>query len=92
MAYFTWDVKKEAVNLLKHGVDFGTAARVFEDPHRQILYDSKHSGGEVRYFCLGKIGHRVLTVHFIYRYDVIRIIGAGYWRKGRRIYYEEEKA
>ena len=91
MAHFTWDRKKEAINLLKHGVDFATAARVFEDPKRQILYDPKHSHGEIRFFCFGRVAHRVLTVRFIYRGDEIRIIGAGYWRKGRRIYYEEEK-
>jgi len=27
-----------------------------------------------------------LTVRFTYRGSVIRIIGAGYWRKGRKIY------
>ena len=92
MAYFNWDKKKEVINILKHGVDFTTATGVFEDPNRQILYDPKHSGWETRYFCFGRIGHRILTVRFIYRANEIRIIGAGYWRKGRRIYYEEKKA
>jgi uncharacterized protein len=30
-----------------------------------------------------------LTVRFTYREGVVRIIGAGYWRKGRRIYERE---
>jgi hypothetical protein len=30
-------------------------------------------------------------VRFTYRSDVIRIIGAGYWRKGKRIYEQENQ-
>jgi hypothetical protein len=33
----------------------------------------------------------ILTVRFTYRGHVIRIYGAGYWRKGRRIYEEQNK-
>ena len=32
-----------------------------------------------------------MTVRFTYRGKVIRLIGAGYWRKGRKIYEEENK-
>ena len=38
-------------------------------------------------------GHRELTVRFTHRQGVIRIIGAGYWRKGsmnRKISYANE--
>ena len=31
----------------------------------------------------------VLTVRFTHREDVIRIFGAGYWRKGRILYEQE---
>src|SRR6266568_3307133 len=34
---------------------------------------------------------RILTVRFTYREDVIRIHGAGYWRKGKRIYERENQ-
>src|SRR5262245_15591682 len=34
-------------------------------------------------------GRRRLTVRFTYRDDVIRIFGAGYWRKGKEIYERE---
>lgn len=83
---FIWGFEKELENFYKHGVDFVTAAKVFEDPHRKIYIDSKHSEGEERFFCIGKAGDRVLTVRFTYRGDRIRIIGAGYWRKGVRLY------
>lgn len=31
-----------------------------------------------------------MTVRFTYRHRLIRIIGAGYWRNGKKI-YEQEK-
>ncbi len=91
MVYFTWDPKKELINQVKHGVDFSTASQAFRDPERKIFTNPKHSGAEERYFCLGKTGNRILTVRFVYRGNEIRIIGAGYWRKGRRLYYEKKK-
>lgn len=85
---FVWDVRKEATNVRKHGVNFETAAEAFTDPGRKIYVDERHSGMEERLFCLGKVGARILTVRFTYRRGRIRIYGAGYWRKGRR-YYEQ---
>lgn len=35
------------------------------------------------------VGHGALTVRFAYREGVIRIIGAGYWRRGKKIYEEQ---
>lgn len=86
---FVWDAGKEAENARKHGVDFGTAARAFFDPDRKIFHDEAHSLAEERLFCIGKVDGRILTVRFTYRAGKIRIIGAGYWRKGRD-YYEKE--
>ena len=86
---FIWDAQKEKDNIGKHGVDFVTAARAFKDPKRKIFIDSKHSTHEERFFCIGKVDARTLTVRFTYRSDTIRIIGAGYWRKGDD-YYEKE--
>ena len=84
---FVWDTDKEKANIQKHGVDFRTAARVFKDPKRKIYVDSKHSAKEERFFCIGKVGDRIITVRFTYRTDKIRIFGAGCWRKGMD-YYE----
>ena len=33
----------------------------------------------------------VMTVRFTYRENVIRILGAGYWRRGKAIYERENK-
>ena len=89
-ASFIWNTAKEIENIVKHGVDFTMAAEAFRDPERKILTDKRHSHAENRYFCLGRLGGKVLTVRFTYRGDKIRIIGAGFWRKGER-YYEKEK-
>ncbi len=88
---FHWDVSKELENILKHGVDFETAKQAFEDPHRKIRHDAEHSTQEERFFCFGKVAEKVLTVRFTYRAHDIRIIGAGYWRKGKAIYEKKRK-
>ncbi|MFH1066848.1 MAG: BrnT family toxin, partial [bacterium] len=31
----------------------------------------------------------VLTVRFTWRDEILRIIGAGYWRKGKKLYEKE---
>jgi len=60
--------------------------QAFTDPERKIFIDRQHSGREGRYFCIGKIGSEVLTVRFTIREGKIRIFGAGFWRKGKKIY------
>ena len=87
---FIWDLEKERLNILKHGVSFRTAALAFLDPERKIYFDRMHSGEEERFFCYGKVEGRVLTVRFTYHEGRIRIIGVGSWRKGGR-FYEKNK-
>jgi uncharacterized protein len=67
-------------------VSFQEAQRAFLDPRRVIRADLGHSAEEPRFFCIGRIGARVMTVRFTWRDDRIRIIGAGWWRKGRKIH------
>lgn len=88
---FAWDQKKEATNRQTHDVDFETAKLAFNDPHRVILADEKHSVKEARLFCFGMVKARVLTVRFTMREGVCRIIGAGYWRTGKKIYEKENR-
>ena len=91
MDSFEWDPGKDADNQLKHGVSFSEAQYAFADPNRIIVRDVNHSAAENRYFCIGKVGETVLTVRFTWRENTIRIIGAGPWRRGKRIYEEENK-
>src|SRR3990170_4379511 len=83
-AKFDWDPKKDEQNQSKHGVGFTEAKRV-------IAEDQSHSSVEKRHYCFGVVGEGVITVRFTYRDDVIRILGAGYWRKGKRIYERENQ-
>ena len=86
-ATFEWDARKDLANQAKHGVSFADAQHAFLDPHRVIAEDLRHSSeAEKRYFCFGDYGGGILMVRFTYRRRVIRIFGAGYWTKGRRIY------
>ena len=88
-ARFEWDPGKDQENQGKHGVAFAMAQFAFADPKRVIAEDLSHSSSEKRYYCFGQVGDGILTVRFTYRSDVIRIFGAGYWRKGKRIYERE---
>ena len=86
-----WDNAKDRLNRAKHGVSFTQAQAAFFDPRRVIAEDLEHSGGEPRYFCFGSVAGGVLTVRFTYRAGRIRIFGAGYWRKGKRIYEQQNR-
>jgi uncharacterized DUF497 family protein len=88
---FEWDDAKDRSNQRKHGISFSLAQFAFLDERRVILEDLEHSNDEKRYYCLGKVGGGIMTVRFTYRENKIRIIGAGYWRKGKRIYEKENK-
>jgi hypothetical protein len=90
-ARFDWDPAKDRANWIKHGVNFVTAQFAFADPRRVIAEDSVHTSGESRFFCFGAVGGGVLTVRFTYRSGVVRIFGAGYWRKGKQIYERENQ-
>lgn len=84
---FEWSDSKNAVNTSKHGLSFYEAQEAFFDAKRVILLDTSHSSAEKRYFCIGKtVNGGVATIRFTIRSSHIRIIGAGYWRKGKKIY------
>jgi hypothetical protein len=89
---FEWDESKNNTNIQKHGVSFAEARGAFYDRKRIIELDVLHSAGtEKRYFCFGRIGHKIMTVRFTVRQGAIRIFGAGYWRSGRRHYIQANK-
>lgn len=90
-ARFEWDSKKDEENQAKHGISFAKAQFAFADARRVIAEDLSHSSSEKRHYCFGWVEGGVLTVRFTFRYDVIRIFGAGYWRKGRQIYERENQ-
>ena len=90
-ASFEWDERKDAENQSKHGVPFALAQYAFADPKRVIAEDTAHSSSEPRFFCFGRVGEGIVTVRFTYRAGIIRNFGAGYWRKGKTIYEQENR-
>jgi uncharacterized DUF497 family protein len=88
---FEWDDEKDRINQEKHGVSFALAQLAFLDEDRVILENLEHSDEEKRYYCLGRVAGGIMTVRFAYRQNKIRVIGAGYWRKGKKIYERENK-
>jgi len=89
--HFEWDSDKDRLNQQKHKVALSLAQHAFLDPNRIIAKDLKHSDEEERYFCIGKVDKEIMTVRFTYRGNIIRLIGAGYWNKGKVAYKKKNK-
>ena len=87
---FEWDERKNNENIAKHGLSFYEAQDAFFDKKRVVLQDTQHTSTEKRYFLIGKTSRGgIATVRFTIREGRIRIIGAGYWRKGKKIYEQQ---
>jgi len=92
MENFEWDPNKDRINQEKHSVSFEDAQDAFFDPNRLIIKDSSHSTTEeTRYYCIGRVTGGVLTVRFTYRQKIIRIFGAGFWRKYKKLYFQQSE-
>lgn len=75
---FTWDEAKERRNIAKHGVDFETARRVFNDPEFLTEQD-REVDGEPRWQTIGMTdGMRMLLVaHVTFEpEEIIHIVSA----------------
>ncbi len=88
---FEWDHAKEAGNLVKHGVDFSCVPEAFGDPRRIFIRYPGMTAYETRWQLVGFDGHGILTVRFTLRRGWVRVIGAGYWRKQKQIYENENQ-
>jgi uncharacterized protein len=87
---FTWDKKKAAANLRKHGVAFEEAATAFGDTLSLTTFDPDHSIGQDRFILLGASNRgRLLVVAHTEQSDTIRIISARLATRGERVIYEE---
>lgn len=75
---FTWDKKKEQINLAKHGFNFTTAVTVFADPYL-IMEQDREPDGEARWQTIGMAeGTQILLVaHTTYEEEgLVEIISA----------------
>ena len=87
---FTWDKKKAASNLRKHGVAFEEAATAFGDMLSLTTFDPDHSIDQDRFILLGASNRgRLLVVAHTEQSDTIRIISARLATRGERNIYEE---
>ena len=93
---FEWDSNKNRINQAKHkGLDFATAARVFDDPNVLLMHD-RVIEGEQRWHAIGAVSEALLLVVHRYREDdsngeeIIRIISAREAnQRERRIYIQQ---
>jgi uncharacterized DUF497 family protein len=86
---FTWDAKKAAANLRKHGVSFAEAATVFDDELGAYYPDTLHAN---RFILIGYSERRRLlfVVHAEVEQDVIRLISARPATKHEKAHYEND--
>ena len=88
---FEWDDAKAAINLTRHGVDFDDAIRVFLDPFRLELEDTRYDYGESRFRLLGEVNGVLLAVIFTEREESVRLISARVAEANeRRLYHESQ--
>jgi uncharacterized DUF497 family protein len=95
---FEFDERKSRRNLEKHGIDFETAAIVFDDPYALTQRDELHEEDEERWITLGEIapGVVLLVVHLAFAAEdgeeVVRLISARAATRKERRSYEEAHA
>ena len=85
---FTWDSRKAAANLRKHGVSFAEAATVFADPLALAVSDAIHRERDI---LIGQSERQrvLLAVYSELDDDTIRIISARRATSHERRRYEE---
>ena len=87
---FSWDPKKAAANLKKHGVSFEEASTVFHDTLSITGSDPDHSGQEQRFVTFGNSSQdRLLVVAHTDEGETIRMISARLVTQQERSIYEE---
>ncbi len=91
---FEWDERKDRINRSKHdGLDFRTAARVFNDP-KIVLAKDRIVEGEQRWHAIGAVAGTLLLVVHTHREEddgeeIIRIVSAREAnQRERRIYIQ----
>ena len=70
---YTWDDAKRQSNLIKHGLDFSDAPKVFAGP-LVLFEDGRHDYGEQRMIGIGLLGFLVVLIVHVESDEEIRII------------------
>jgi uncharacterized DUF497 family protein len=84
---FEWDEKKSRANKSKHGIDFNTATRLWNDQDRIEIQTNFPT--ENRNALIGKIGDKLWTAIFTRRVDAVRIISVRRAREKETKLYDQ---
>lgn len=71
---YTYDPKKKAANLRKHGYDFDDAAQVIESDRTVTFEDRRFDYDEARFVTLGMLREKVVVIITAETDDEIRVI------------------
>ena len=83
---FEFDSNKSKSNKDQHGIDFETAAKLWEDPERLII--PARTEDEPRYLLIGKYENDIWSAVFTIRNEKIRIISVRKSRKNEKEIYQ----
>lgn len=88
---FSWDPRKAAANLKKHGVSFDEASTAFGDPLSITIPDPDHSDDDTRFLLVGQsaLQRTLVVVHAELTESDIRLISARLAGRRERRSYEE---
>lgn len=91
MTGFDWDAGNRTKNEVSHQVTWSEVEEIFFNQPLIVADDVVHSGGEPRYYALGRTeGNRRLFAVFTIRGDtLIRVISARDMSKKERAAYEQ---
>lgn len=85
---FEWDEDKNALNRVKHNLDFDDAIDIFYAP---ILLRRSDRNNEERFVAIGFLDDRPIAIIFTRRGEVVRIISARRARKNEERAYRNAK-
>jgi hypothetical protein len=75
---FTWDPRKDRANVLRHGIAFQDAVRIFDGPTLEKV-DDRFDYSEIRVYAVGLVeGLEITVIYTDLSNDERRIISA--WR------------
>lgn len=83
---FEWDRLKAVTSLKKHGIDFADALDVFEDMELLIIVDRERYN-ELRYRAIGRVDDQVLSIAYMMKAEVCRIVSARRASRNERKHY-----
>jgi uncharacterized protein len=92
MLRFEWELEKARASLAKHGVSLEEAEEAFRDPFGLELIDDRFDYGEERLILIAMAQGRLLTVVFVERGDVCRLISTWPSTKAEQDAYFEAQA